>query len=560
MCLDGINLKKLMFSTRSKALCRGKYEPSGLRKLLRVHYRQDLSLRNGLAEGQLDLLAFLKATDFPGLLGNQVFRAMDRNQDGWIDVGDFLAGVEALMGRSQECTAEFLFTVLDSGLRGFLSVDDVRASLPFTLKCTHCGCSKYPAFEQTCKEAFKGSEEMEFERFFECVWEELALISYLKAAIVTGLPEILQDWFDFGPLPCCHSHSLPGNTIRPLLLDDRKYYACVSKDALLCYNSVACNHLVTVVLLRDVYLEEKPGNDFSLGSLSHDYDFGTESGEERTWWVERIAEVISTNFRLADSDLELVGSGAYGSVFKARNKETGSISAYKVISKSRITRKMELSVRKEIAALRSLQHPNILTLYEVYETKGEIVIETEYLAAGTLLDWLQACHFKVSELEAKSVATDLASALLAMHQQGILHRDIKLENVMVVSTSPALHVKLIDLGLCCFLGPNQQAEEPVGTLKYVAPEVLAKLRYREKVDCWSLGVLLYALLKGTMPFGGKTEEETALSVLKRRLSFSSAHWNSVSPLAVLAVSSLLIRNPTSRLSISDFLHCDWLRT
>ena len=558
MCLDSITLKKLVLLTSSKALSQGKYEPASLKKLLKVQSSQDLSLRNGLAGEQLDLLAFLKATEFPGLLGNQVFRAMDKDQDGWIDGKDFLAGVEALMGRSQEQTAEFLFTVLDSGLQGYLSVADMRASLPFALKCTHCGCSKYPAFVQACQEAFKGSAEMEFERFLECVWEELSLISYLKVAIVTGLPEILQNWFDFGHIPCCHSSSRLTNTVHPLLLNGRKYYASLDRGALLCYNSIVCSHLVTAVLLQDVYLEEKPGNGFSLGNLNYNYDFGTESGEERTWWVERISEIINKHSTLADSDLELVGSGSYGSVFKACNKETGTISACKVVSKSLITRKMELSVWMEIAALRSLQHPNIVTLYEVYETKAEIVIVTEYLANGTLLNWLQVNNFKATEVQVKSVAVDLASALLAMHQLGIVHRDIKLENVMVASTYPALHVKLIDLGLCCFLGPNQQAEEPVGTLKYVAPEVLAKLRYREKVDCWSFGVLLYVLFRGTMPFGGKTDEEIVLSVLKRRLSFSSAHWSAVSPLAVLAFSRLIIRNPTSRLSISDFLHCDWL--
>ena len=555
MCLDGITLQKLLLSTRSKALCRGKYEPSGLKKLLR-----DLSLRSGLAEGQLDQLAFIKATNFSGLLGNQVFAAMDQDRDGLIGVCDFLGGVDALLSRNAEQTALFLFSVLDSGPWGYLSTADARAIfLHLPPKCDLCGRSKYPALEECIKEAFKGNDEMEFDRFLECVSEGFQLVSYLKAAVIEGLPEILHEWFEFGHTPCCQCVSLV-DTLRPILLKGRKYYGAITRNALLCYNSVARNHLVTVILLKDAYVEDKPGNGFDIGNMSYCYCFETDSAEEKQWWVDRITEIVDPHsFALCYSSLERVGSGAYGQVYKAIDKETGLISAYKVISKGRITRKMELAVRKEIAALRCLTHPNVLSLYRVEETQEEIVLITEYLGEGSLLEWLQLRAFKITEKEAKSIAIDLANALLAMHQQGILHRDIKLENVMMSSTSPEIHVKLIDLGLSCFLGPSQMAQEPVGSLRYVAPEVLGKLRYREKADCWSFGVMLYVFFKGTMPFGGKTEEEIVLSVLKRRLSFSSVHWQSVSPLAILAISSLLIRNPARRSSISDFLHCNWLR-
>jgi tRNA A-37 threonylcarbamoyl transferase component Bud32 len=473
---------------------------------------------------------------------------------------DFLGGVDALMSRNVEKTALFLFSVLDSGLWGYLSTADVRAIfLHLPPKCDLCGRSQYPGLEECLKEAFKGNDEMEFDRFLECVSEDFQLVSYLKAAIIDGLPEVLHEWFEFSHNPCCQSVSLV-DTLRPILLNGRKYYGIITRNALLCYNSVARNHLVTVILLKDAYVEDKPGNGFDLGNISYCYQFETDSAEEKQWWIGQISEIVDPHsFALSYSSLESAGHGAYGQVYKAINKETGLISAYKVISKGQITRTMELAVRKEIAALRCLKHPNVLSLYRVEETKAEIVLVTEYLGEGSLLEWLQARAFKITEKETKSIASDLANALFYMHQQCVLHRDIKLENVMMSSTSPEVHVKLIDLGLSCFLGPSQMAQEPVGSLRYVAPEVLGKLRYREKADCWSFGVLLYVLLKGTMPFGGKTEEEIVLSVLRRRLSFSSAHWSSVSPLAILAISSLLIRNPARRSSISDFLHCNWLR-
>lgn len=557
MCIDGIRFRRLLAETRSKTHCEGRSEPSGLKKLLRVLLTQDLSRRSGLAEGRLDLLAFVKATYFSALLGSQIFLALDQDQDGLIDVSDFLEAAEAIMGKSQSKTAEFLFAVLDSGFRGFLTPEDVRAIFLHTSpQCEYCGTCRYPRLEESIKEAFKANELMEFTRFLECVSEDLQLIAYVKAIIVNGLPQVLKEWFEFEQLPCCGEFT---SELRPLLLEGRKYYAELLKDALLCYNSVARNHLVTVVLLRDVYLEERPGNAFSLGNLSYDYEFETDSPEEKTWWTESIEELINPDhFCLAYDTMELVGSGAYGKVYKSVHKDTERVAAYKVVSKVGILRKSELAVRREVAALRCIKHPNVLSFHAVYETKTEIVLVTEYLPEGSLLDWLQTRSFKITEAEAKSISTDLGNALSTLHQQGIMHRDIKLENVMIVSTTPEVHVKLIDFGLCCFLGPYQMTSESVGTLKYVAPEVLAKLRYREKADCWSLGVLLYVLLQGTMPFGGQSEEDTALSVLKRRLSFSSSKWGSVSAFAVLALSSLLIRNPASRLSIPDFLHSQWL--
>lgn len=557
MCLDGIRFQRLLVETHSKAQCGGRYEPSGLKKLLRVLPTQDLSRRSGLAEGRLDLLAFIKATYFSGLLGNQVFQALDQDQDGLIDVSDFLEAAEAIVGKIQSKTAEFLFAVLDSGMRGFLTPEDVRAIfLHISTLCEDCGRCRYPGLEESIKEAFKANESMEFNRLLECVSEDLQLIAFLKAAIVNGLPKVLKEWFEFEQLPCCDECT---PVVRPLLLDGRKYYAELRKDALLCYNSVARNHLVTVILLRDVYLEDRPGNAFSLGNLSYVYELETDSPAEKTWWTGSIEEIIDPDhFSLSYDTMELIGSGAYGNVYKSVHKDTGRVSAYKVVSKVGTTRKSELAVRWEVAALRCLKHPNVLAFYAVHETKTDMVLVTEYFPEGSLLDWLQTRCFKITEAEAKSISTDLGNALSAMHRQGIMHRDVKLENVMMMSTTPEVHVKLIDFGLCCFLGPYQMTNESVGTLKYVAPEVLGKMRYREKSDCWSLGVLLYVLLQGTMPFGGPSDEDTALSVLKRRLSFSSTRWGNVSPFAVLALSSLLIRNPASRLSIPDFLHSPWL--
>ena len=559
MCLDGVRLLTLIAATRAKALNRGHYEPSAVKKLLKVRSRQDLSRRSGLPDGQIDLLAFIKATSYAGLLGSQVFQGLDQDQDGMVELCDFLDALESLSGNNPEKTADFLFAVIDSGLRGFLTPEDVFAlfqHLPST--CPTCGHRKYPGLDESIKDAFKGRTCMEFEQFLKCVCEDFHLITHLKTAVLSGFPQVFHAWFTL-PSSCCPLPSDSLNTLRPLILNERKFYAEIAYDALLIYNSVSKSHLVTAILLKDVFVENKPENAFSLGNIEFEYEFETDSRDEKEWWVGQLEEITNPeNFTFNCQEMEQIGSGAYGKVFKTTDKETGDSVAFKVISKHEITRKLELAVRWEIEGLRCISHPNIMRLYAVHETISEIVLVTEYFPQGTLLEWLQNQGFKLCESHIKSIIIDIANAIRKMHEMGVIHRDLKLENIMMACDDSGIHVKLIDFGLCCFLGPNQMADEGVGTLKYVAPEILARIKYREKVDCWSLGVILYVLLRGTMPFGGKSDEEVALSVLKRRLSFKSEKWVSMSPLVILAVSGLLLRNPSSRLSISDFLHSEWL--
>jgi calcium-dependent protein kinase len=276
--------------------------------------------------------------------------------------------------------------------------------------------------------------------------------------------------------------------------------------------------------------------------------------------VENIAK--DQHFRWFDDFYEigeLLEEGGQAKVWKAASRGSGQAAAVKIIEKEGLQRDKEARLRTEISILRLINHPNVLRLYDVFETSERLYLVTEELSEGTLFTWLQQRNFEANESFAKSIIIDIASGLLCLHSHGVVHRDVKLENVMIRHTRGGrLEGVLIDFGLSCFLGPEQCSTDPVGTLKYAAPEVISRLPYGFKVDCWSLGVILCILLTGRMPFYGKNEQDIAIKILKRTLRLSSERWATVSPEAKAVVQGLLTKKAEERWSLKDVLHSQWL--
>lgn len=115
-----------------------------------------------------------------------------------------------------------------------------------------------------------------------------------------------------------------------------------------------------------------------------------------------------------------------------------------------------------------------------------------------------------------------------MHSYGIAHRDLKLENILMESNSDDAQLKIVDFGLSKMIGPNETASDPFGTLSYVAPEVLIQRPYGKNVDLWSLGVIIYVLLSGMLPFDSDDNKETARQTIYDPVPFSHKVWTFVS--------------------------------
>jgi len=150
--------------------------------------------------------------------------------------------------------------------------------------------------------------------------------------------------------------------------------------------------------------------------------------------------------------------------------------------------------------LKMCQHSNIVKLIDVFENSDHYYIVIEYMAGKDMFDYIQKRNFMLSEERVKQLSVQIINAVRYLHDFGIVHRDLKLENVMMSDSSNVAHPKIVDFGLAKIIGPNEKADEPFGTLGYVAPEVLKKRPYSYSCDVWSIGCIMYALLSGSLPF------------------------------------------------------------
>lgn len=146
------------------------------------------------------------------------------------------------------------------------------------------------------------------------------------------------------------------------------------------------------------------------------------------------------------------------------------------------------------------QHPNIVKLLDLFENLEHYYIVLECMEGKDMFDYLKSRSFKITEERAKELMMQLIHAVQYLHSYGIVHRDLKLENIMMTDNSEQSVPKLVDFGLAKILGPTEKSDEPFGTLGYVAPEVLKKEPYSFSCDLWSLGCICYALLSGSLPF------------------------------------------------------------
>lgn len=197
--------------------------------------------------------------------------------------------------------------------------------------------------------------------------------------------------------------------------------------------------------------------------------------------------------------LETLGKGTYGKVKKARER-SGRLVAIKSIRKEKIKDEQDLvHIRREIEIMSSLCHPHIITIYEVFENKDKIVIVMEYASRGDLYDYI--CEKRnLTEREARHFFRQIVSAVHYCHQNGIVHRDLKLENILLDGSG---NVKIADFGLSNLFHGDEFLQTFCGSPLYASPEIVNGRPYRgPEVDTWSLGVLLYTLVHGSMPFDG----------------------------------------------------------
>ncbi|KAF2299745.1 hypothetical protein GH714_003009 [Hevea brasiliensis] len=243
-----------------------------------------------------------------------------------------------------------------------------------------------------------------------------------------------------------------------------------------------------------------------------------------------------------------IGRGKFGSVWLCRSKATGVEFACKTL------RKGEETVHREVEIMQHLSgHPGVVTLHAVYEETESFHLVMELCCGGRLIDQMVK-EGRYSEQRAANIFKDVMSVIKYCHDMGVVHRDIKPENVLLMSSGK---IKLADFGLAMRISNCQTLSGLAGSPAYVAPEVLSG-NYSEKVDIWSAGVLLHALLVGVLPFQGDSLEAVFEGIKNVKLDFHTGIWESISKPARDLVSRMLTRDVSARITADEVLRHPWI--
>jgi calcium-dependent protein kinase len=259
------------------------------------------------------------------------------------------------------------------------------------------------------------------------------------------------------------------------------------------------------------------------------------------------------------SDKKL-GEGSYGAVFRVKHKDIGVYRAMKkIFASSNKDPNKEQEILNEIEMLKSLDHPNIVKVFEFYNTKEGYYIITEYCRGGELFDKILE-NAPFDEAAAAYILYQILSAVFYCHNLNIIHRDMKPENILIESEekeSGYLNIKVIDFGTAKIFDKNKSEKKVIGSAYYIAPEVLLS-KYNEKCDIWSCGVILYILLSGKPPFGGE-DDEILEKIKKGKYDLKGDPWQRVSSEAKDLIKHMLDMNMLSRISAQKALGHKWFK-
>nr|AGT16321.1 CBL-interacting protein kinase [Saccharum hybrid cultivar R570] len=251
-----------------------------------------------------------------------------------------------------------------------------------------------------------------------------------------------------------------------------------------------------------------------------------------------------------------LGEGHFGKVKLARHADTGRTFAIKILDRQRIlAMKINEQIKREIATLKLLKHPNVVRLYEVSASKTKIYMVLEYVNGGELFDKI-ALKGKLTEKEARKLFQQLIDAVAYCHEKGVYHRDLKPENVLVDAKG---NIKVSDFGLSAL--PQNQRKDGLlhttcGSPNYIAPEVLLNKGYDGSMsDIWSCGVILYVMLTGNLPF-----DDQNVVVLYQKILKGNAHipkWLSQGAQDILR--KILGPNPITRIDVEGIRAHEWFK-
>lgn len=271
-----------------------------------------------------------------------------------------------------------------------------------------------------------------------------------------------------------------------------------------------------------------------------------------------------TKFRDHYTSGDRIGSGTFATVKKCRRNKDGRQFAVKIIDKRHLTGRELVGLKDEIRILRSLHHPHMIPMMDVFDDGRRVKMVLELCGGGDLFD--EICRQKARKFDERlsaEVTVTLARSIGYLHSHFVVHRDLKPENILLTKPfSEGGILKVTDFGLAhlCKLEPKLHIMHTCcGTPHYVAPEVLSSNQYSTEVDFWSIGVILYIMLSGFQPFNSHSIHEMYGMIIRGQYKFPSPQWDGISAEAIDLVKRLMTCDPKKRYTAEQVQQHAWIR-
>lgn len=355
----------------------------------------------------------------------------------------------------------------------------------------------------------------------------------------------------------------------------KKYWLVINNKDIYYYRSDKKDELSGMHNLSGCHTKESPptviGNtklfSFVIYFQNKARTYYCTDREQSIGWINRLRKALGYEsffdyYEIVDD----IGQGKFGVVKLGVHKNTKLRVAIKTIKKENLKTKQDRElVKTEIDIMKLCRHPNIVSLLDHFENSEYIFIVMEYIQGGDLTKYVRKYYGgknnkTLPEKRVAEIMKQLASGLEYLHYYGIIHRDLKPDNLMMTERSVSAEIKIMDFGLSKIMHHDEKVADGFGTLSFVAPEVLIRKPYNTKVDVWSLGVTIFNLLSGDLPFDDPSDNEEVIArkVVYSDIEYKSKVWEKISKEAKSLIKECLLKDPEKRITISKFLNHPWI--